>query len=33
MAAAGVDNVALQALPGMGRDLVEEFGREVIAKL
>jgi 5,10-methylenetetrahydromethanopterin reductase len=33
LAAAGVDNVALQALPGMGRDLVEEFGREVIAKL
>jgi 5,10-methylenetetrahydromethanopterin reductase len=33
MAAAGVDNVALQALPGMGRDLVKEFGREVIAKL
>jgi 5,10-methylenetetrahydromethanopterin reductase len=33
MAAAGVDNVALQVLPGMGRDLVEEFGREVIARL
>jgi 5,10-methylenetetrahydromethanopterin reductase len=31
--AAGVDNIALQALPGMGRDLVEEFGRDVIAKL
>jgi 5,10-methylenetetrahydromethanopterin reductase len=33
LAGAGVDNVALQALPGMGSDLVEEFGREVIAKL
>jgi 5,10-methylenetetrahydromethanopterin reductase len=32
-AAAGVDNLALQAIPGMGRALVEEFGREVIAKL
>jgi 5,10-methylenetetrahydromethanopterin reductase len=33
LAAAGVDNLALQAIPGMGRDLIEEFGREVIAKL
>jgi alkanesulfonate monooxygenase SsuD/methylene tetrahydromethanopterin reductase-like flavin-dependent oxidoreductase (luciferase family) len=33
LAAAGVDNLALQPMPGMGRDLVEEFGRHVIAKL
>jgi len=33
LAAAGIDNLALQALPGMGRELIEEFGREVIAKL
>jgi 5,10-methylenetetrahydromethanopterin reductase len=33
LAAAGVDNLALQAIPGMARDLIEEFGREVIAKL
>lgn len=32
-AAAGVDNLALQAIPGMGRQLIEEFGRHVIAKL
>ena len=31
-AAAGVDNLALQAIPGMGRELVEEFGRHVIAE-
>lgn len=31
-AEAGVDNLALQAIPGMGRELVEEFGRHVIAK-
>lgn len=30
---AGVDNLALQAIPGLGRELIEEFGREVIAKL
>lgn len=32
-AAAGVDNLALQAIPGMGRDLIEEFGRHIIAKI
>jgi alkanesulfonate monooxygenase SsuD/methylene tetrahydromethanopterin reductase-like flavin-dependent oxidoreductase (luciferase family) len=30
---AGVDNLALQVIPGMARDLIEEFGRHVIAKL
>ena len=33
LAAAGVDNLALQALPGMGRDLIEEFGRHIIARM
>jgi alkanesulfonate monooxygenase SsuD/methylene tetrahydromethanopterin reductase-like flavin-dependent oxidoreductase (luciferase family) len=33
LADAGVDNLALQAIPGMGRDLIEEFGTHVIAKL
>ncbi len=33
LADAGVDNLAIQAVPGMGRDLIEEFGRHVIAKL
>ncbi|HEY2773978.1 MAG TPA: LLM class flavin-dependent oxidoreductase [Candidatus Binatia bacterium] len=33
LASAGIDNLALQAVPGMGRELIEEFGREVIAKL
>jgi hypothetical protein len=32
-AEAGVDNLALQAIPGLGRELIEEFGREVIARL
>lgn len=32
-AAAGIDNLALQAIPGMGRELIEEFSRHVIAKL
>lgn len=31
--AAGVDNLALQAIPGMGRELIEEFATHVIAKL
>jgi 5,10-methylenetetrahydromethanopterin reductase len=31
--AAGVDNIALQAVPGMGRELIEEFGRNVIARM
>jgi len=31
--AAGVDNLALQALPGMGRNLIEEFGRHIIARM
>ena len=30
---AGVDNVAVQAIPGLGRELVEEFSHHVIAKL
>ena len=33
LAAAGVDNLALQAVPGMGRELIEEFGRKVIRRL
>jgi 5,10-methylenetetrahydromethanopterin reductase len=33
LAAAGVDNLALQAVPGHGRELIEEFGLEVIGKL
>jgi 5,10-methylenetetrahydromethanopterin reductase len=33
LADAGVDNLALQAIPGMGRELVEEFSKHVIAKL
>jgi alkanesulfonate monooxygenase SsuD/methylene tetrahydromethanopterin reductase-like flavin-dependent oxidoreductase (luciferase family) len=33
LAAAGVDNLALQAIPGLGRELIEEFGREVIARM
>ena len=32
LAAAGVDNLALQAIPGLGCELIEEFGREVIGK-
>ena len=31
-AATGVDNLAVQAIPGLGRDLIEEFGREVIGR-
>jgi 5,10-methylenetetrahydromethanopterin reductase len=30
---AGVDNLAVQALPGLGRDLIEEFSKYVIARL
>jgi 5,10-methylenetetrahydromethanopterin reductase len=33
LAAAGVDNLALQAIPGLARELIEEFGREVIARV
>jgi alkanesulfonate monooxygenase SsuD/methylene tetrahydromethanopterin reductase-like flavin-dependent oxidoreductase (luciferase family) len=33
LAAAGVDNLALQVIPGLARELIEEFGREVIAHL
>jgi alkanesulfonate monooxygenase SsuD/methylene tetrahydromethanopterin reductase-like flavin-dependent oxidoreductase (luciferase family) len=33
LAAAGVDNLALQVLPGQARDLVEEFARHVIARV
>jgi len=32
-AAAGVDNLALQAVPGMGRELIEEFGRHIIRRM
>lgn len=32
LAAAGVDNLALQALPGQAREFIEEFGRHVISK-
>ncbi len=32
-AEAGVDNLALQVVPGMARGLIEEFSRHVIAKL
>jgi 5,10-methylenetetrahydromethanopterin reductase len=32
-AEAGVDNLALQAVPGMGRELIEEFSDKVIARL
>ena len=32
-AEAGVDNLALQVVPGMARELIEEFSRHVIAKL
>jgi len=30
---AGVDNLALQVLPGQARELIEEFSRDVIAKV
>jgi len=30
---AGVDNLALQAMPGLGREMIEEFSEHVIAKL
>jgi 5,10-methylenetetrahydromethanopterin reductase len=30
---AGVDNLALQANPGMGREMIEEFSEKIIAKL
>jgi 5,10-methylenetetrahydromethanopterin reductase len=33
LADAGVDNLAVQALPGQARELIEEFSREVIARL
>ena len=32
LADSGVDNLALQAIPGMGRELIEEFSRHVISK-
>lgn len=32
LADAGVDHVALQAVPGMGRELIGEFSRSVLAK-
>jgi 5,10-methylenetetrahydromethanopterin reductase len=30
---AGVDRLALQAVPGMGRELIEEFGRRIIGRM
>ena len=33
LAAAGVVNLALQVIPGQARELIEEFGREVISRL
>src|SRR5512143_1086093 len=33
LAAAGVDNLTVQAIPGLARDLIEEFGREVIGRI
>ena len=33
LAAAGVDNLAVQVLPGQGRETIEELSREVIARL
>ena len=30
---AGANNLALQVIPGMARDLIEEFSEQVIAKL
>jgi alkanesulfonate monooxygenase SsuD/methylene tetrahydromethanopterin reductase-like flavin-dependent oxidoreductase (luciferase family) len=32
LAAAGVDNLAVQAVPGMARELIDEFAREVIGR-
>ena len=33
LAEAGVDNLAVQAIPGLARELIEEFGREVIGRV
>jgi len=33
LAAAGVDNLAVQVIPGLARELIDEFGREVIGRL
>ncbi len=33
LAGAGVDNLAVQVIPGLGRELIEEFGREVIGRV
>lgn len=33
LADAGVDNLAVQVIPGTGRELIEEFGREVIGRV
>jgi 5,10-methylenetetrahydromethanopterin reductase len=33
LAAAGVDNLAVQAIPGQARELIAEMGREVIGRL
>lgn len=32
-AEAGIDNIALQAVPGMGRELIEEFGSQIISRI
>ncbi|MBM4267133.1 MAG: LLM class flavin-dependent oxidoreductase [Deltaproteobacteria bacterium] len=33
LADAGVDNLAVQVIPGLARELIEEFGREVIGRV
>jgi hypothetical protein len=33
LAAAGVDNLTVQAIPGLAPELIEEFGREVIGRV
>lgn len=33
LAEAGVDNLAVQVIPGLARELIEEFGREVIGRV
>ena len=33
LAAAGVDNLAVQVIPGLARELIDEFGREVIGRV
>ncbi|MBI5507073.1 MAG: LLM class flavin-dependent oxidoreductase [Deltaproteobacteria bacterium] len=33
LAAAGIDNLAIQVIPGMARELIDEFARKVIGKV